>query len=553
MALGGELIARGVKLKKELPSLVHAGAKNGSVEVHHASGLVTFALFPSGKTLDDPNTYAPSQFLPYVCEPARFAALDDKSRRTLLNAVMRVKMDVKAVLARLEKRGVDAKKVERVGPLLRAGFESAHEEAKRKGSEAKTEWRITTGENYGGDKAKTWKAEVPAYDAAAAAPLREELTKLEAELDTAQQTLGAMQAEAKRRDEIRARLPALAAKVEGFQRVDNKLSVDRDGLAEWEQKLTATKAEAGQGKRVGLVHDLAEALNNVLPLVPTGDQDADDAVAALDAYEREHGKIGAAGSPEAAARLPEYQRARDTMANAVAAGERDLGEIQKAQAEHEAIEAELAATASIDGEANAAAAAKVNALKTRRAEIVTALDKLQTQKVAAESAAKKTSAAAEHHSDVVAWDMCATALAPDGIPSELLAEVIAPFNARLKQSAEDAEWLPMVIGQDMQLRRADGRPYHLLSEAEKWRADALLAEAISHLSGLRFLMLDRYDVLDTKGRADALAWVDVLARNDEVDTVLMFGTLKQAPDHLPETFSAHWVQRGEIAELAEAA
>lgn len=558
MALGGELVARGVKTKKELPTLVHEGAKTGQVEVHHAGGLVTFALFPSGKVFDDAAAYTPSQFLPFVCEPHRFAALDDKERRTLLNAVMKVKVDRKNVLERLIARGVAKDRVERVGPLLLSGFESAHKEAARKATEAKADWRAVTSETYGSEKAKTWAAVTPPYDPAAADPLRAELEQLEKDLDAAQQTVGALQAEEKQRAELRAKLPALAAKVERYQRADNKLSLDRAGLAEWDQKLAATKAEAGQGKRVGLIHDLAAAVAYLLPFgqTPTDKEPTAqecDAEAALNAYEREYGRVGASGNAEAAARLPEYQRSRDTMANAVAAGERDLAEIQQAQTEHEAITKRLADEVAPDDAALAAAADKVAKLKARRAEIVAKLDALKSQKLAADSAAKKTKDAAEHHADVVAWDLCAAALAPDGIPSELLLEAIGPFNARLKQSAEDAEWPAIVIGPDMQIRRVDGRPYQLLSEAERWRADAMLAEAISSLSGLRFLMLDRYDVLDPKGRADALAWVDVLAREGEIDTVLMFGTLKELPGHLPETFTPHWVQHGEIAELAEAA
>jgi hypothetical protein len=40
----------------------------------------------------------------------------------------------------------------------------------------------------------------------------------------------------------------------------------------------------------------------------------------------------------------------------------------------------------------------------------------------------------------------------------------------------------------------------------------MLAEAISFQSGLRLLVLDRFDVLDAQGRSDLLAWLDVLAR-----------------------------------------
>lgn len=201
---------------------------------------------------------------------------------------MKVKTDVKDVIERLKKRGVDEKEVDHVGPLLNAGFEAAHESAKLKGTEAKSAWRVVTGEVYGSEKAEDWAAVAPAFDAAAAAPLRAELEKLDADLEAGQQKLSALQAEEKHRQDQRAKLPELEAKVETYQRVDNKLTVDRAGLAEWEQKLAATKAEAGQGQREGLIHDLAAAVAYLLPFgqTPTDQepkQEECDAEAALNA------------------------------------------------------------------------------------------------------------------------------------------------------------------------------------------------------------------------------------------------------------------------------
>ena len=91
------------------------------------------------------------------------------------------------------------------------------------------------------------------------------------------------------------------------------------------------------------------------------------------------------------------------------------------------------------------------------------------------------------------------------------------------------------------------RDYRLLSESEQWRVGAVIAEAIAHLSGLRLLVLDRFDVLDLAGRGQLLGWLDSLAQDGGLDTTLLFGTLKSAPGGLPETIAAHWVEAGEIA------
>ena len=40
------------------------------------------------------------------------------------------------------------------------------------------------------------------------------------------------------------------------------------------------------------------------------------------------------------------------------------------------------------------------------------------------------------------------------------------------------------------------------------------------------VVLDRFDVLDLKGREDLLYWLDALAEDGEIDTALVFGTLK---------------------------
>ena len=93
----------------------------------------------------------------------------------------------------------------------------------------------------------------------------------------------------------------------------------------------------------------------------------------------------------------------------------------------------------------------------------------------------------------------------------------------------------------------------LLSESEKWRVDAMIAEAVSHLSGLKLLVLDRFDVLDIQGRTDLLAWLDILAANGEIDTALIFGTLKALPGELPATIGAHWIEAGVMGKLKAAA
>lgn len=556
MALGGDIEARGVKLKKDLQALVYEGAKSGSIEVTHEGGLVTFALLPSDKTTPA-EAYVPHKSLPFVLEPHRFAALDANERRTMLFDLMGLKITSAIVKERLTARGVDAAKAERVGPLLKAGFEAACTEAKRKGTEAKGAWRVVTGETYGAVKAESWKADVPKQDAAAATNLATELKHAEVALEQWTKQIGTLEGEDKRRNLMHGRLPALQAEAGKLQRALDKQTADEAGLATWEQKLQATAAEAGQGKRVGLVHDLAKGLAWCLSFEnPHAAKEPEEieAIAAVNAYEREHGAIGAAGSPEAQAKLPEVRKSRDLMASAVLNGKRDIEAIKQAKAQVDTITAELAEP--FDAAGLTEARKQADTLKTQRAELVKKLDVIKAQKAAAEAAEKKTGEAAVHHADVVAWDLIAAGLAPDGIPGEMLAEALEPFNARLSQSAADSDWLPIRVSADMAIETAetvDGRPYKLLSESEKWRADVMLAESISFISGLKLLVLDRVDVLDLKGRADLFAWLEILATEGELETALLFATLKGLPAGLPACVSSHWVQAGQLAEFKQAA
>lgn len=553
MALTAEPVR--VELKKEYGALVADGAEHGFADVALEDGHAAITL-PQGKQTSS-HTVAPA--LPYVLDAQRFARLPAAERRSFLFGLMGLKTDGAAVKQRLLDRGCDAAKVERVVPLLRAGFETACKEAKAKATEAKGAWRAVTGETYGSEKAKTWRAEAPVADAELARRLATELDHCSIALEQWQQEIGKLQAEQQRRAALSAKLVPLQERAAKIARISAKLGADEEQLAQWEADLVKTAAAAGAGPRVGLVHDLAACLSTLLRCVGNEDDEGlfghapevERSRAAIAAYEREHGPLNATGGDEKArARLPNIQRSRDLLASSVANDKRDLEAARAALAEVKAIEQELAA------EFNAAgldeARAQAEKLKVQRADLVRQLDAQKALKQQADSAERKTKEAAAHAADVAAWDAIGEALAPGGIPGEILAEALDPINERLMQASLDTEWPRVGVESDISVT-AGGRPYALLSESEKWRADAMLAEAIAHLSGLKLLVLDRFDVLDMKGREDLLAWLDILASDGEIDTALIFGTLKALPPQLPETIAAHWVENGVVGQLKEAA
>lgn len=122
---------------------------------------------------------------------------------------------------------------------------------------------------------------------------------------------------------------------------------------------------------------------------------------------------------------------------------------------------------------------------------------LDTDIAAARDAERRAAAAIEItgkafalYQDVATWEAIADAIAPNGIPADLLREALPPMNERLTMLAELSEWADVTITPEMEIF-ADGRAYTLLSESERWRADAHIAAAISHFSGLKRLVLDR--------------------------------------------------------------
>jgi len=528
MALTGESVR--VSLKKEYQAIVNEGGKQGFAQVVMHDGKQESSatiMLPSGKASGE-NYTAPAA-LPYVLDAQRFARLDEKERRAFLFGLMGLKTDLASVKERLLARKLDPAKVERVLPMLRAGFDAASKDAKTKATEAKGAWRAVTGETYGAVKAADWRAERPEVDTAAMRKAEENLARLDSELAAANQILGARRADKQRHDQQQARLPELRDQAAKKARIQAKLAKDEADLTEWDRKVAEVEG-GGAAAPAALTCPCCQAQL----VLREG---------ALQQHE------AGAAHPDVD-KLPQYRNSRDLLKSAVANDKRDLQAATDAAATITAIEIGLKdapKTSEVDEAAQAVAE-----LTKLRATAAGQLEQHRKAKTAAEAADASTKKAASAHADVQAWDAIGDALAPDGIPGEILAEALEPINDRLAQAAADADWPQVEIGKDMVVT-AGGRSYALLSESEKWRTDAMLAEAISFQSGLRLLVLDRFDVLDVKGRGDLLAWLHVLAENKEVDTTLVFGTLKALPADLPATVAGEWIENGQVGQHKEAA
>lgn len=543
-----------VALKKDAGALVTEGAQKARISVAGQDLAVEVAISAAGKLArSGASVDALPALLPYVLDGQRFArGLTPDGRRQLLFGLMGVEVNGAAVAKRLEARGCDTGRAAQVLPALRGGFEAACTEAKSRATQARGAWKAVTGEAYGSQKADGWRATVPgqAVDGEPTDPAL--LKACDAALESWQRSMGAATAERERRAGLQRRLPDLQATADLLPRRRTKLTADEAELDEVQAQLQRAREAAGAAPRVGLIHDLASAVAYLLPLAQTPmDQDPPqaecDAEAALVAYEREHGPVSVAtgGDPEARAKLPALQQAAALCERTVANSRRDVDAAQRSAAEVATITEDLAQPMADTSEAEA----QIAQLKAERASIVARIDAAASAKRAHEAALRKTAEAAGHHADVQAWEQIAEALAPSGIPAELLSEALTPLNDALRGHAESAQWPCVAVEADMTVT-AEGRAYALLSESEQWRADAMLAASIAQLSDVRLLVLDRFDVLDQQGRSDALYWLDDLAQDGVIDTALVFGTLARAPSGLPDNVRAVWIEGGRASAVA---
>lgn len=540
-----------VGLKKEFGALVTEGAKLGAVALDLEDGAVGISL-PKG-TQTGEALVPQSPALPYVLAPERFAAAKPDERRTLLFALSGTNVKADEIERRLLARSCSPLLVPAIKPILRGGFAAGAEYAKQQATEAKGAWKAATGEQWGSQKAEGWAADVPSFDQAALVGERAALAEVDAKLEQYTKALGALEQKASAFAAARDQNAARQAQAARLPALRQKLEFDLDEHEKAAAHVETLQAKAGTGPRVGLVHDLAlclsqlwksEASKNVAFGIGL------DIKSVLATYERQYGKIGAAGDAEAAAALPKAIEARDLMARSVENDRRDIAAAEAAAAQLQ----DAAAPEEIQPADVEAARAKVTALRAERKAIDDRVQALLNAKQAATSAAERTTNATRYHGDVLAWLAICDALSPDGIPGEILAEALEPFNAKLADLASLAGWWVPSIAADMSITWG-GRPYRLLSESERWRVDALIGAALAEISGLRCLILDRFDCLDLGGRGDALGLVDALAADGRLDTILVLGTLKAAPAAPSDMFTVVWIDEGQAgpAKLREAA
>lgn len=527
-----------VGLKKDSPALIREGADTAAISLTNADGdEYAVTIGRNGKITDSQAGRAADTVLPFLLDMTAFTKADSNGRRLLLAEITRTMPTPDLIANRLHERGCESDKVANVTLLLRAGIDAACKHAKQAATEAKGAWRAVTGETWGAQKAGNWQAAAPDVDADEDLAFNRELDELEAVLATNVRQLTLAEDTLAREAQNATKRNVYKDNAGKLDRLEKKLAVDEKDLRAWEEKLEAAQAKAA-GKPVPKLFACPCCEAKLY-------HDARRPDAALLEWKDD----GQAPTPEALAAITSIEHSINLYRSAVANDKRDIEAAKQAAA----MLAALPEPENVD-------AIQVNIVSLRervtaiRADIkaVTAKADEHNAKVReAAQAASKTAKAAGYHADVMAWSKIADALSPDGIPAELIAGALKPVNERLRQSAADTGWMQVAIDADMNAT-ANGRPYAMLSESEQWRCDAMITEAIAHISGQQLMMLDRMDVLDLPGRGECLAWLEILAENAEISTVIVCATLKAEPAERTGVQVA-WLQGGEQQEIQEAA
>ena len=520
---------RRVKLKKELSRLLHDDAAKGRVTVMANGEVLGDFKLPGGA-----HTCAlqpqESAFVDFVLDPGLFARQTETDRRATLFKLTRCKASPDATAAMLVKRGISEQLAGEVKPLLRGGFPAACTEAKDQATQAKGAWRRVTGEAWGSDKAVDWAPQAPAFAVSekTLTDSRAQLQVLQQDLLDANQAIGATKAALADSHTAQAQINALNELANLAPRRATKLASDEKNLAEWKGKFEVAQGEAS-GEHAPTAHECPHC-QGLLEI--KNDQ--------IHAYQAPNKVI----DREARIRATEYREYYSSAQRAVNNDKRDLLASQDAAAQAKILTDKLASAPTqlmVDN-----AQATINELRQQHDTLAAKTAALTEAWSAARSREGLIIDAERYRQAVTEWLQVADALSPNGIPAEILASAIAPVNDALALLAKMAKWKPVQILDDMTIN-VGGRLYGLMSESAKWRADTLLALAIAQISELRFVVLDRFDVLDLAGRGQLLGLLCELGRIQAMDTMFMCGTMKAIPAKLPPEATGIWIANG-IAE-----
>lgn len=530
MAILGDPVR--VKLKKNYGQLLHEDAKKGRVTLMAGEEMLAEYKLPGGEHTCE--AIAGADFLPYVISPELTAKIDDKALRTMLFQLTRCKASPDVTAKLLLARGAREDLVDEVKPMLRSGFPAAAKDAAERATQAKGAFRALTGDNWGSQQSEGWELVIPdapempdvspeAIDAVIA-----NHAKVAGDVEAGIKFIAEQEAKVEKARTFDARRAELAEAFSLLGRAKTKLSTDENTLAELEASFGAEKQKLDE-MQSGVVPVACPCCAELLRI--TGQT-----------LEKFAGlKADTKASSDQALQVTKSRNAIDMLKRTI---HNDVAAVTTAEnAGKELAALEAAGISTVKAGALEAAQAKLTECRLLADKLRAKVEAMKQRQEMIAGAEGTTAQASKHHADVLAWTLIADALKPDGIPAEILSAALKPVNDSLAILARLSGWKKVEISSDMEIT-ADGRIYGLMSESAKWRIDTLLALAISQISELRFVVLDRFDVLDMTGRKQLIGMLMQLADMGLIEQALICGTLKAPLAGMPESVGQVWITNG---------
>ena len=526
-----------VKNKKDYSQLLHDDAKKGRVTLLQADELLGEFKLPSGD--HQVATIPGAEYLLYVITPSLVATMPDKDLRTMLFGLTRCKASPDVTAKLLIARGADKDLVEEVKPMLRAGFTSAAKDAAERATQAKGAFRAVTGENWGSIQSEGWELVIPdAPDMPDTSPeaidgIIANHAAVTANIEKGIRFIAGLEAKTEQINNYYTRRDELTEVFEGLERAQTKLATDNKTLKDLESTLAASSDKLKE-MQAGVVPVACPCCSEMLRI--TGQTLAKFEGLKADTKATTDLALDVTKSKNAVEML------KRTIANDIALATT----AENAGKDLEALEA--AGIPEVKDGALKAAQDKLTECRLLADKLRAKTEAMKQRQELIDGAEETTAKATKHHKEVTDWLLIADALKPDGIPADILATALKPVNDSLAILSRLSGWKKVSIGNDMQIT-ADGRVYGLMSESAKWRIDTLLACMIAQISELRFVALDRFDVLDATGRKQLFGMLMQLADMGLMDQAIILGTLKAPLQGMPKDIGQVWIQDGQAANV----
>ncbi|MDI6752819.1 MAG: AAA family ATPase [Thermodesulfobacteriota bacterium] len=149
--------------------------------------------------------------------------------------------------------------------------------------------------------------------------------------------------------------------------------------------------------------------------------------------------------------------------------------------------------------------------------------------------------------EIALYDALAKALAPDGIPSQMIVEAMEPVNSLLREAAEHLfPERPLCLTPALDINLA-GSPFATLSKSARFRVGIAFQYALARLSGSRLLMIDEADILDYAHRAELTNFL--LTHLADFDQIFVFFTSDEPFCIADPRVQSWWLENGRISEL----